>query len=148
MGMAVMPAIAAVAKTHWLQFDISYPGRDIQPGLALHADGLQRVGIRRAADQKVAAETDSDRCVGADATVIAREIAASNPPRWRVHRPGESGLVGETEIDAVAADGCNVGFGTAAFALEHTFEAGHRADHEAAILPPRAFHDPATNPPH
>src|SRR5882724_893161 len=61
-----------------LQFDIGDAGSDIQPGLALHADGLQRIGILRPADQKVAA-ADPDRRVGADATVIASEIAASNP---------------------------------------------------------------------
>ena len=98
-----------------LQLDIGDPGRDVQPGLALHADGLQRVRIRRTADQKVAAETDADRRVGADPAVVTREIAASNPPSRRVHRPGKPGLLGEAQIHAVATDGCDVGFGTAAF---------------------------------
>ena len=110
-----------------LQLDIGYPGRDVQSGLALHADGLQRIGIRRAADQKIAAETDADGSIGADATVVAREIAASKPPRRRIHRPGKPGLMGEAEVHAVAADGCDVWFGAAAFALKHTFEIGHRA---------------------
>src|SRR5579863_8196327 len=61
------------------QFDIRDAGRDIQPGLALHAERLQPVGILRTADQKVAAETDTDRRVGAQATVIAREFAALKP---------------------------------------------------------------------
>ncbi len=78
MAMPVnMPARTATRKPDRLQLDIGDPGRDIQSGLALHADRLQRVGIRRAADQKVAAKTDADGSVGADAAVIAREIAAS-----------------------------------------------------------------------
>ena len=128
-----------------LQLDIGYPGRDVQSGLALHADGLQRIGIRRAADQKIAAAADADGSVGADATVVAREIAASKPARRRIHRPGKSGLIGEAEIHAVAADGCDVWFGTAAFTLEHTFEAGHRAHDEADILATLALQDTGAN---
>src|SRR6476661_4837524 len=131
-AMMVLPAGAPEPVR--LQLDAGDAGRDVQPGLALHADRLQRVGIRRPADQKVAAETDADRGVGADAAITAGEFAASESPRGRVYRPGKPGLVGEAEIDAVTADGCDVGFGTAAFALVYAFEAGHRADHEADIL--------------
>ena len=126
MAMPVsVPARTAASEPQWLQLDIGYPSRDVQPGLALHADGLQRIGIRWTADKKIAAETDADGSVSADATIVAREIPASNLPRRRIHRPGKPGLIGEAEIHAVAADGCDVGFGTAAFALEHTLEAGH-----------------------
>src|SRR3981081_3900560 len=120
----IMPARTAAPEPHRLQFDIGDPGPDFQPGLALDADRLQRVGIRRAAEQEIAAETDADRRVGADAAIIAREIAASDPCGRRIHRPGQSGLVGDTEIHAIAANGCDVGFGTAAFALEYAFKAG------------------------
>src|SRR5712672_1652035 len=95
---ADMPARTAMGEPDRLQLDIGYPGRDVQSGLALHADGLQRIGIRRAADQKIPAETDADGSVGTDATVVAREIAASKPARRRIHRPGKSGLIGEAEI--------------------------------------------------
>jgi len=100
-----VPARTAMRKPDRLQFDISDTGRDVQPGLALHADGLQRIGILRSADQKVAAAAEPDRCVGADATVIAGEVAASNPAGRCVHRPGKPGLIGEADIQAVAADG-------------------------------------------
>src|SRR5258708_262497 len=90
-------AIAAMAEPYRLQFDIGDPGRDVHSVLALHAEGLHRVGFRRTADQKVASESDPDRCVGADAAVIAGELAVSNPPGGRVHRPGQSGLVGDAE---------------------------------------------------
>src|ERR1035437_2129688 len=146
MAMPVsVPAIAAMRELDRLQFDIGYSGRDVQPGLALHADRLQRVGILRPPDQEVAAEPHPDRCVGADAAVIAGEIAVSDPAGRRVHRPSQSCLLGDAEIDAVPADGCDIGFGAAAFALEHTFEAGHRADHEADILAALALQDARTN---
>src|SRR3981189_17963 len=129
-----VPARPAGAGPERLQLDIGNSRRDVQPGLALHADRLQRVGILRTANQKVAAAADPDRRVGADATVIAREMATSDPPGRRVHRPGQSGLIGDTEIHPKAAQGCDVRFGTAAFALKYTFKAGHRADDEADIL--------------
>ena len=44
-----------------LQVDIRYAGRDVQAGLALQADRLQRVGILRTADQEIAAAADTDR---------------------------------------------------------------------------------------
>src|SRR5258708_38020517 len=120
MAMAVNgPARTARREPDRLQIDVGDPGRDIQSGLALHADRLQRVGIRRAADQKVAAKADADGSVGADAAVIAREIAAPTRAGRRIHRPGTPGLIGEAEINTIAPDGCDIGLGTAAFALEH-----------------------------
>jgi hypothetical protein len=44
MPVMVMPAITDLDR---LQFDTGNAGRDVQPGLALHADRLQRVGILR-----------------------------------------------------------------------------------------------------
>src|ERR1700681_3774015 len=49
-AMMVMPA--AAPEPVRLQLDAGNAGCDVQSGLALHADRLQRVGIRRAADQK------------------------------------------------------------------------------------------------
>jgi hypothetical protein len=62
-----------------------------RPRHSTHTDGLQRVGIPRTADQKVAAETDPNRRVGAEAAVVAREIAATDPAGRCIHRPGKSG---------------------------------------------------------
>src|SRR6266704_1717117 len=90
-----VPTRTALRKPDRLQFDIGDTGSDIQPGLALHADRLQRIGILRPADQKVAAAADPDRCVGADATVIAGEISASNPAGRCVHLPRKPALIGE-----------------------------------------------------
>src|SRR5260370_15429017 len=145
MPVVIMPARAVMREPDRLQFDIGYTGRDVQPGLALHADRLQRVGVRRTADQKIAAETDADRCIGADATVVAREFAASNPLRRCIHRPGEIGLASDTEIHPETADGRDIGFGTAALALEHAIEAGRRSDDEADILAALALQDTRTH---
>src|SRR5262245_31421042 len=51
-----------------LQLNIGNTGGDVQSGLTLHADRLQRVGILRTANEKIAAKADADRGVGADAT--------------------------------------------------------------------------------
>src|SRR4051812_19421940 len=80
------------AKADGLQFEPCDACGDIEPGLSLHADRLQGVGIRRTADQEVAAAADADGGVGADAAIAAGQFAASKPAVRRAHRPGESGL--------------------------------------------------------
>ena len=137
----MMVVVAARREPHRLQFDRGDAGRDVQPGLALQADRLQRVGIRRTADQEVAAAANSDRGVGADAAVIAGEIAIADPRGRRVHRPAQFGLIGDAEIEAKAADGCDIRLGPAAFALEHALQAGGRADDVADILAALALQD-------
>src|SRR6478672_13320500 len=134
MAVAMMKAaMTAMYEPDRRQFDVGDPGGDVQPGLPLHADRLQRVGICRTTDQKVAAETDADRSIGADAAIIAGEFAAPDPAGRRIHGPGQPGLVGDPEVEPDAADGCDIGFWTAALALEHAFHAGGRADDEADI---------------
>jgi hypothetical protein len=97
--MAMVVIRPAMPEPDWLQFDIGDAGRDIQPGLALHADRLQRVGMLRTADQKIAAETDANGSVGADPAIIARKLAASDPAGRRIHRPGKLRLLGKAEVD-------------------------------------------------
>src|SRR5205814_804645 len=80
--------------------------------------------------------------VGADATVTARERAAPDPAGRRSHRPAQPGLTGDAEIDAEAANGCDVRLGAAAFALEYAFKAGGRADNETDILAALALQNP------
>ena len=46
---------------------------------------------------------------------------------------------GDADIDAEAAHGGEIGFGTTARALEHAFEAGDRTDDKADILAAAAF---------
>ena len=128
MVMTVMVIMSAVAVTHVPdrhKLDACDSGGDVQSGLALQADGLQPIGILRTTDEEIAAETNPDRRVGADAAIVAGKFAASKPVGRRIHGPGELGLIGEAEIDAEPVDGCDVWFGTAAFALEYAFEVGH-----------------------
>src|SRR6267154_95222 len=139
--MAVdVPARRGIA-TERLQFEASDAGGDIEPGLSLHTDRLQSVSIRRTADQEVAAAADADGRVGADAAIVPGQFAASKPAVRRAHRPGESGLFGEAELDANPAHGCEVRLRPAAFALKHAFKAGHGADDEADILAALALQD-------
>src|SRR5260221_2545021 len=141
MAMPVMPVRTARPEPHRLQFDIGDTSGDVQPGLSLRAARLQRAEILRTATQECAAATDADRRVGADAAVIAGEIAASNPGGRRVDRPAQPGLVGDAEVEPEATDGRQIWFGTTALALEHTFQAGGRANDESDILAAFALQD-------
>jgi hypothetical protein len=68
-----------------LQVETGNAGRDVQPGLTLHADWLQRIGIGRAADQEVTAKTDTDRRVGtAQENWVCSVIPRSRPMRLTV----------------------------------------------------------------
>src|SRR6185437_14501038 len=98
-------------------------GRDIQSGLPLQADRLQRIGVARPADEEVATTADADRRIGADPAIAAGEFAIAEPSRRRVDGPGELRVRGDTEIQANAAHGRDIGFGTVARALEHAFKA-------------------------
>jgi len=141
--VAMMPA--RTGGDVGLQLDAGDAGRDVQPGLALHADRLQRVSIRGAADQEIAAAADADRCIGADATIGARKFTISEAVVRCIDGPGELGLRGDTEIEANPAHGGDIRFGPAAFALEYAFETGHRAYDEADILAALALQDAGAN---
>jgi hypothetical protein len=69
--MTMADVMAAAPEGNRCQFEIGNSRRDIEPGLTLYADRLQRVGILRTADQKIAAAADADRGVGAHTAVIA-----------------------------------------------------------------------------
>src|SRR2546429_8536538 len=98
----VMPAMVVPARTvadERLQLEIGDAGGDGQPGLALQADRLQRVGVGGATDQEITAAADPDRPVGADAAVITGEFAAADPAPRRIHGPGQPGPGGKAQSD-------------------------------------------------
>src|SRR6201994_1112178 len=119
---AMMPA-AAMAEGDRLELDAGDAGSDIQSGLALHADRLQRIGIARTADQEIAATADADRRVGADAAIGAGEFAEAEPAGRRIDGPPHLRLRGDAEIKADAPQGRDIGLGPAARALEYAFQA-------------------------
>src|SRR6185312_16924697 len=131
---AMMMRQAAMAEADRLELEPGDTGRDIQSSLALHADRLQRIGVALTTDQEIAAAADADRRIGADAAIGAGEIAVTEPRVRCIDRPGELGLRGDADIDAEAAHGGDIGFGPAARALEHAFEARDRTDDKADIL--------------
>src|SRR5579859_6492244 len=139
-AVMMMPA-AAMTEANRLELDAGDAGRDVQPGLALHADRLQRIGIAGTADQKIAAAADADRRIGADAAIGAGEFAVAEPAHGRVDGPGELGLRGDAEIDADAPYGRHIGLGATAGTLEDALEARDRTDDEADILSAPAFED-------
>src|SRR6478672_822785 len=108
MAIPVMRVAARTVTAERLQLDAGDTGGDVEPGLALHAERLQRVGVGRSADQEVAAAADADRCIGADAAIAAREFAATKPAVRRIDGPGKLGLLGDPEIEADAAHGRDV----------------------------------------
>ena len=117
--VVIATVIASRRQLHRFEFERGHPGGDIQSGLPLHADWLQRVGIRGTAEQEVAAEAQPDRRIGADATKIASEFAAPDLRDRRIDCPSQPGLACNAEIQSEASDGCDIGFGTVPFALEH-----------------------------
>src|SRR5579871_61351 len=123
-AVTTMMNAAVIAEANRLELDSGNAGGDIQAGLSLHADRLQRVGVARTADQEVTAAADADRRIGADPAVIASKLAIAEARRRRADRPGKLRLRGNTEIEANAPHGRNIGFGTAARALEHAFQIG------------------------
>src|SRR5437879_866715 len=59
VSAAAMPmAVPARIAAERLQLQIGDPGGNVQPGLALHAERLQCVGIGRTTDQEIAAAAD------------------------------------------------------------------------------------------
>src|SRR5882724_5229452 len=140
--MTVMQAMMDASAEHdRLEVEIGDAGRDIQAGLALHAQRLQGIGILRTANQEVAATADTDGGVGADTAIAAREFAVPEPAVRRIHRPAEMGLRGDAEIEADAPDGRHISLGPAAFALKHALQARYRTDDETDILTAMAFED-------
>src|SRR5882672_7431629 len=94
---ADVPARAVAVE--WLQFKAGDAGGDVQPGLSLQADRLQRVGVCGTANQEVAAAADADRCVGTDAAIAAGEFAAAEPAIRPTDGPGQLRLLGDAEIE-------------------------------------------------
>src|SRR5258706_16258453 len=117
--MTAMVSTAAMAEDHRLEFEAGNARSDVQSGLALHADRLQRIGVARSTDEKVAAAADTDRSVGADAAIGAGEPAKAQPRGRRGDGPGELRLRGDADIDADAPHRRDIGLGPAARALEH-----------------------------
>src|ERR1700761_5184353 len=87
-----------------LEVETGNAGRDVQAGLALHADRLQRIGVARTTDQEVAAAADADRGVGANAAIAAGKRAVADRANRCINRPGKLGALGDAEIEAEAAN--------------------------------------------
>src|SRR5262245_8704262 len=136
----MMPA-AAMSEAHGLEIEAGDACSNVQSGLALNADRLQRIGVARSADEEIATAADADRRVGADAAIAAGELAIAEPRGRRGDRPGELRLRSNAYIDADAPHRRHVGLGAAARALEHAFEICDGSHDKADILSAAAFED-------
>src|SRR4051812_31546260 len=132
--MTVMTAVGATHRAGRGQVELHDAARNVQAGLALHADRLQRVRIGGTANQEVAAEADANRRIGANAAVAAGQRAARHAGGRSERRPLHGGVVGEAEIEAEAADVGDITFGAAAGTLEYAVQGRIRTDDEADVL--------------
>src|SRR5882757_3536705 len=97
--MTVMQAMMDASAEHdRLEVEIGDAGRDIQAGLALHAQRLQGIGILRTANQEVAATADTDGGVGAET-----RTPGSSPNRRRNRHSDRHGIRGFPLAPAAAA---------------------------------------------
>src|SRR6478752_1704695 len=72
---------------------------DIDTDLSLHRHGLQGNRSVRAPDERVGADTETDRNVTACADVVARERPRSKAARWRVNCPREPAARADAKIE-------------------------------------------------
>src|SRR3569623_1822817 len=122
--VTVTLGMTAMDVANRAQLEVHDTAGDVEAGLALQAEGLQREGVGRTANQEVAAAADADRGIAANAAVAAGQVTRTDLGGRGMHAPAEIGLAGRTEFDAEAADGGNITFGTTAAALEHAIEVG------------------------
>src|SRR6476646_566197 len=92
----------------WAKFQALQAGRDVEADLALHAERLERDRIVGAADQHVAAETDTARGAALRTGVVAGEVARAEPVHRREHAPRQSRLLCDADIQTDLADRRNV----------------------------------------
>src|SRR5581483_697151 len=121
------------------QFQAFQTGGDAQADLALQAERLKRDRVVGAADQHVAAGTDADSRAALRASIIAGEIARTEPLRRREHAPGQCGLLRDAEIDADLPDGGDIEVVGPAADAEHATEIGDGSHDEADARPAPAF---------
>ena len=128
--------LAVLARRHHLrrtQIDVGNACGDVEAGLPLQAERLQREGIVRTANQQVAAEADADRSVGANAAEMTGEIAASDLIGRRVNGPGKTGLLGETKVETDTIDPGDVRFGATRRAFENALHFSAGSNDEADV---------------
>src|SRR5258705_1925261 len=104
------------------QFQAFQPGRDADADLALHAKRLQRDRIVRSADQRVAADADTERRAALRAGIVAGKVARSKPRHRRKHAPGQHRLLGDAEIESDLADGRDIAVFRHALGAQHAAE--------------------------
>jgi hypothetical protein len=116
-----------------LQCETDDAAGHVETGLALQTDRLEREGVGRASDEKVAAAADTDGSIAADAAVIAAQLARSDAGNRCRNAPAEFCLLGSTQFNAIATDLRHVGIRATAFSVENTLKLGRRGDNHADV---------------
>src|SRR4051812_1562938 len=126
-------------STSRAEFQALEAGGDVEADLALHAERLERDRIVGAADQHVAAETDTDRGAALRTGVVAGEVARAEPVHRREHAPRQSRLLCDADIQTDLADRRNVTVVRQTIDAQHATEMGHRSHDEAHAGAAAAF---------
>src|SRR6185437_774159 len=95
-----------------------------------------------------AANADTNRGAALRAGIVSGEIARPKPRHRCIDAPGERRFVGDAEIDAHLADGCDVTIVRRAIDTEHAAEIGDGTHHEADACAAAAFKDTYLDPLH
>src|SRR6266849_6872775 len=128
------------------QLEAGNAHRDIESGLSLEAQRLQREGILRAAHQRIGVAADHDRGAGSKPAVVAGKIAGADPARGREHRPTQCRLLREADIEADPPHQPIVRVACTAVRSEPALQLVHRAHDEARAPGSAAFENPGLNP--
>src|SRR5262249_18891271 len=121
------------------QFERCDADRQIEPGLTLQAQRLQRNRAVRSADQHIGIAAGTDRGARGDPTVIPGEVARTNIARRREHRPTQHRSLGHAQVEADFPHDAMVGHGGRSAGVENAGKFVNRADHETDRARPTTF---------
>ena len=79
-------------------------GGDVEAGIALDAQGLQRDRLVEAADQDIGPKTDAEGRARGGPGIVARQGTGTHVGTGRHHAPDQDGRVGKADIEAEASD--------------------------------------------
>jgi hypothetical protein len=123
-----MMMVVAMLTTSRRQFQTSDASRNVEPGFTRDADGLQREGVARTADQRVRAQADTDRGARGRSDVKTGEATMADVLARSEYHPSQNGLSSNANINAITTHG-----------REITLRFTDRRTEDAAELVDRAY---------
>src|SRR6266567_4867266 len=135
-GVPAMMASPEVTQTgtRAAQLEAGNAYRDIESGLSLQAQRLQREGILRPAHQRVGVAPYDDRGAGSEAAIAPGEITRADVACRGEHHPSQCRLLREADIETDPPHQPIVRITRTAVRLEPALQLVHRA-HDVARAP-------------